>query len=428
MKSTLLYVTFIVVLTGLGCQKKIDKILTSENLNQSIIPPFRLNAFPDSTKIIRFTSPYAKDEIVVTNFKGHYIIDNDIIITQEQLDYLKTPKFNTQISILSSGIGVKKNGAYVIPDPNGFFLNYWQNGVIPYVINSGFSSAHQATILQAMSDWENVSGVDFIPMTGSVSKFISFVPTVDTNASHIGVASTTGQSIYLGTANGLDLATAIHEIGHSMGLFHEQSRSDRDNFIVINTSNIVSGQAHNFNTYFQNNLNGVDVGPFDFSSIMLYPSVITDGRFVNNVAIPTLKRLDSSQWNRNTSISSGDAATVSQIFGAPFARLEITNKYFDETYSGQTHSIYSIDDVYVKIYADAQCTVPYIGSSSITIKLIYDEYLPTHSSEHLTITIPSGVNSYLLQNDLVTRHYYADYGTPIYDVTRIYAPRSANFR
>ncbi|TDO28399.1 M12 family metallopeptidase [Sediminibacterium goheungense] len=427
MKSSMLVATIVVIIVFWGCQKKNDAIPKIETLAKEN-PPFKLNVFPDSSRILRFSSPYTKEEIVVTCFKGHYIIDNDIILTEEQLNYLKAPRPNVEISIKSSGLDVKKNGAYIIQDPNGSFLNFWDNGIIPYIINSGFSSAHQAVILQAMTDWENVSGVDFVPLTGSPQKFISFVPTTNMNLSQIGVANTTGQSIYLGTANGPDLATAIHEIGHAMGLFHEHSRSDRGNFIRINTSNIASGKEVNFNTYFQNNWNGIDVGPFDFNSIMLYPSLISDPAFVNNITIPTLTRLDSSQWGRNTSISLGDAETASQLFGSPYAKLELVNKYYDETYSGQTHSIYSIDDIYIKVYADRLCTIPYTGSSSITVRLTYYEYTPSESKSHLTITIPSGTNSYLLYNDLVSKNYYADYGTPLYDETRIFVPRSGNFR
>lgn len=53
-----------------------------------------------------------------------------------------------------------------------------------------------------------------------------------------------------------------------IGLWHEQSREDRDLFIAINWAKIIPGTEHNFN---QHITDGDDIGAYDFGSIMHYP-------------------------------------------------------------------------------------------------------------------------------------------------------------
>lgn len=61
-------------------------------------------------------------------------------------------------------------------------------------------------------------------------------------------------------------STLRHEMLHAMGLWHEQSRSDRDASITINTGCIQSGSL----SQFDKKSGETDVGPYDFASIMHY--------------------------------------------------------------------------------------------------------------------------------------------------------------
>ena len=62
----------------------------------------------------------------------------------------------------------------------------------------------------------------------------------------------------------------VHEIGHALGLIHEQSRSDRENYVVIYNQNIRSGAESNFRRD-KYSLNFTD---YDYSSIMHYSNCL----------------------------------------------------------------------------------------------------------------------------------------------------------
>jgi hypothetical protein len=59
----------------------------------------------------------------------------------------------------------------------------------------------------------------------------------------------------------------MHEMLHAAGMYHEQSRADRDNSITIQTANISAGYEHNFNKV----ANSISSCAYDFGSIMHYP-------------------------------------------------------------------------------------------------------------------------------------------------------------
>lgn len=79
-----------------------------------------------------------------------------------------------------------------------------------------------------------------------------------------------GQVLMLGTQRGecftKSLGTVQHELLHSLGIIHEQSRADRDNFVSINHRNIKPHAKNNFGTYHDNHFGQ----EYDYASIMHY--------------------------------------------------------------------------------------------------------------------------------------------------------------
>ena len=75
------------------------------------------------------------------------------------------------------------------------------------------------------------------------------------------------QDISLSSSGCLYRSTIKHEIIHSLGYYHEQSRQDRDNFVKINFANVRSGTKHNFDWTQNTETFGV---PYDGRSNMHY--------------------------------------------------------------------------------------------------------------------------------------------------------------
>lgn len=175
----------------------------------------------------------------------------------------------------------------------------WPSCRVPFTIDPALPN--QARVTDAIAHWESRTRFRFVPRT-TEADFVTFRPGSGCSSS---VGRQGGQQ-FVNLAAGCSLGNTIHEIGHVIGLWHEQSREDRDAFVTIIWAKIQAGSAHNFN---QHITDGDDVGAYDYGSIMHYPrdAFSIDG---SDTIVPTDP---AAVIGQRTALSPGDIAAANSI-------------------------------------------------------------------------------------------------------------------
>lgn len=179
----------------------------------------------------------------------------------------------------------------------------WPNSTIPYVISAGHPQTTE--INWAINHVNANTNLCLVPRTNQAD-YIQFI-------SASGCASYVGrqggrQDITIG---GCSQGSVAHEILHAAGLWHEQSREDRDNFIIIRWANITAGREHNFDKHVAD---GTDIGTYDYGSIMHYGKTAFSKNGNNTIDIKIPPGTAATVIGQRNGISTKDKQAINQLY------------------------------------------------------------------------------------------------------------------
>ncbi len=248
-------------------------------------------------------------KVFYTAINGLAVFEGDIILgTVERMERIRREV---------EAIAVSDNQRSLITPERGIAITggsfRWPEGVIPYQIDTGFPDSQR--VIDAINHINAFTNLRLL-LRDSEAAYVSFIQGLGCK-SPVGMRPVGDQPQQINLGARCDWPRVVHEICHSAGLWHEQSREDRDSYVDYHPENvkIEPGEDHkrNFN---QHITDGDDIGAYDYDSIMHYAR--------NEFSIDKDKDTLTPTFNPNREIgqrrglSAGDVATINYLY--PYAQ------------------------------------------------------------------------------------------------------------
>ena len=239
-------------------------------------------------------------------------------------------------------------GAARGPQPDTLSIAYSQylwpkvNGVatVYYLIDSQSDPNATAKIQAALA----ISNADFpgvlqwVPWSASVGPNYVDINLSASNTSGICEANEGYEAIPAQPMSGstdCTIGTILHEMGHVIGLWHEQSRSDRNTYITVNYSNVIKSAWSNFQIVTDDEQ---ILSSYDYASVMEYiPFAFSSngGPVIESIpagipmagyeGVPSQAGPTGTPALPPFDYSAGDKETILRLYGAAPTQITVTS-------------------------------------------------------------------------------------------------------
>jgi hypothetical protein len=218
----------------------------------------------------------------------------------------------------------------------------WPNNEVPFVFSDQFAPRDRSVVLSAMHDIEQNTCVRFRNKGPGDADYIHIFSGTGcySYVGHLGVGK---QMVSLGPGCMIK-GIVIHELYHALGFQHEQSRTDRDNYITIYQQNIQSHQIYNFDAYSEKQIDLLGL-PYDYGSIMHYgPTAF--GVYWNSITIQP--KTPGVQIGQRDGLSKLDIEKMNRHYGCKTSTVDITTEVTSKPIDITTSSpiVYTCVDSY----------------------------------------------------------------------------------
>ncbi|XP_056620781.1 meprin A subunit beta, partial [Triplophysa dalaica] len=141
---------------------------------------------------------------------------------------------------------------------------------VPYFLDKSLEINAKGVILKAFEQYRLKTCIDFMEWSGEPN----YISVYKGNGCYslVGNQQVGKQELSIG-ANCDRLGTVEHEFLHALGFWHEQSRYDRDDYVVIMWDQIEKGQAPNFEKRSDKVSTSLGV-PYDYNSVLHYSKTL----------------------------------------------------------------------------------------------------------------------------------------------------------